>query len=87
MVQPNCRGSNVTTLFGLGNFLDCKVDQTYNYLAMIGRVERRGMELHGAWPGVGTEQREEPGLVQAGGAGPNYCDNGTKENGHATVLT
>ena len=54
---------------------------------MIGRVERRGMELHGAWPGVGTEQREEPGLVQAGGAGPNYCDNGTKENGHATVLT
>ena len=41
----------------------------------------RGMELHGA--GAGTEQR----LVLAGGAGPNYCDNGTKENGHAPVLT
>ena len=26
-------------------------------------------------------------LVQAGRHRPNYDDNGTKENGHATVLT
>ena len=41
-MQPNCRGSNVTTLFGLRNFPDCKVDQTYNYLAMMGRRWREG---------------------------------------------
>lgn len=46
----------------------------------------RGMEL-AMEPGVGTEQREAHRLVLAGGTGPNYCDNGTKENGHAPVLT
>ena len=31
--------------------------------------------------------KRSAGLVLAGRSRPNYDDNGTKENGHATVLT